>query len=88
MEWTDSDACDSRYLVGLYGGETVRRYFGFHTAPETISLSREMGIGWDRISNYDWNARVTCAPAGGIGVEGSGRDSHAVGPARVGQLRK
>ena len=65
MEWTDPDACDSRYLVGLYGGETVRRYFGFHPAPETTSLSREMGTGWDRISNYDWNARVTCAPADG-----------------------
>ena len=65
MEWTDPDACDSRYLVGLYEGETLRRYFGFHPAPETTSLSREMGTDWDRISNYDWNARVTCAPADG-----------------------
>ncbi len=65
MEWTDPDACDSRYLVGLYEGETLRRYFGFHPAPETTSLNREMGYAWDTISSYDWNARVTCAPADG-----------------------
>ena len=65
IEWFDPDQCDSRYLVGLYRGETVVRFLGFHPAPETTSLRREMGTDWDRIPNYDWNARVTCAPAGG-----------------------
>ena len=66
-EWTDPAACDSRYFVGLYEGETVRRNLGFHPAPETTGLSVELGFTFDRISNYDWNARVTCAPSDGSG---------------------
>ena len=66
-EWTDPAACDSRYFVGLYEGETVRRNLSSHPAPETTGLSVELGFTFDRISNYDWNARVTCAPSDGSG---------------------
>ena len=65
IEWFDPDQCDSRYLVGLYRGETVIRFLGFHPAPETTSFSEDTHMAWDTISNYDWNARVTCAPADG-----------------------
>ena len=65
IEWFDPDQCDSRYLVGLYRGETVIRFLGFHPAPETTSFSEDTHMAWDTISNYDWRARVTCAPSGG-----------------------
>ena len=65
IEWSDPDACDSHYFVGLYEGETVDRIFGFHPAPETTTYSANTQLPWDRISSYDRKARVTCAPSDG-----------------------
>ena len=67
IEWVDPAQCDSRYFVGLYSGETVKRIYGFHPAPETTSYSANTRLHWDRIPDSDWTARVTCAPADGSG---------------------
>ena len=65
IEWFDPDQCDSRYLVGLYRGESVVWFLGFHPAPETTSFSEDTQLAWNSIPNYDWRARVTRAPSGG-----------------------
>ena len=65
IEWSDPGACDSRYLVGLYRGENVVRFLGFHPAPETTTLSEDSHTAWDSIPNLNWRARVTCAPSDG-----------------------
>ena len=49
IEWSDPDGCDSHYFVGLYRDETVMRNLGFHPAPATTTLSRELRLPWDRI---------------------------------------
>ena len=67
IEWVDPAQCDSRYFVGLYSGETARRVYGFHPAPETTSYSANTRLHWDRIPDSDWTARVTCAPSDGSG---------------------
>ena len=46
VEWTDPDACDSRYLVGVYHTEELRslvRNLGFHPAPATTTVYLETG---------------------------------------------
>ena len=65
IEWSDPDQCDSRYLVGLYRGESVVRFLGFHPAPETTSFSEDSQMAWNSIPSSDWQARVTCAPSDG-----------------------
>ena len=67
IEWSDPDGCDSHYFVGLCRDETVMRNLGFHPAPATTTLSRELRLPWDRIPSYDRSARVTCAPSDGSG---------------------
>ena len=67
IEWTDPGGCESHYFVGLYRDETVMRNLGFHPAPATTTLSRELRLPRDRIPSYDRSARVTCAPSDGSG---------------------
>ena len=40
MEWTDPESCDGEYLVGLFNGDSVITFLGFHPAPETTSPKR------------------------------------------------
>ena len=67
IDWTDPNACDSRYLVGVYSGSGggIIRDMGFHPAPATSTLTSETRWIWGYITNQDWWARVTCAPADG-----------------------
>ena len=81
IDWTDPDACDSRYLVGVYSGSGggIIRDMGFHPAPATSTLTSETRWIWGYITDQNWWARVTCAPADGL-------DWRVVGETRI-QLR-
>ena len=67
IRWVDPASCDSRYFVGIYNssGTTIYRFYGYHPAPDTTSLERELGLLWDRIADLDWLVRVSCVPASG-----------------------
>ena len=66
IAWSDPEPCSHRYLVGLYdSSETVRRFLGYHPAPETTSLIRELGALWDLSFGAGLWARVTCASVNG-----------------------
>ena len=67
IQWNDPAACDSRYLVGIYDGSAtiIRHFYGYHPAPDTTSLERELGMLLDSIADLDWLVRVSCAPSGG-----------------------
>ena len=47
IEWNDPQSCDGQYMVALYtSSDYVVRFMGFHPAPETTSLSRELYTRW------------------------------------------
>ena len=68
VEWTDPDACDSQYLVGVYYTEELDRLvrnLGFHPAPATTSVYEETGWLFEYPPSDSWWVGVTCAPDSG-----------------------
>ena len=62
LAWLDREGCDGDYLVALYGqGGSVRKFFGYHPAPETTSLEVETNLQWDHIAGSTHTVRVSCA---------------------------
>ena len=41
---------------------------GFHPAPQTTTLSENLGRSWDDIPNLDWFVRVRCHPSDNLGL--------------------
>ena len=64
VEWYDPSGCAGRYYVGIFNSqETVVNNLGYHPAPQTTSLSQNLGRSWDDIPNLDWFVRVRCHPS-------------------------
>ena len=73
IEWTDPDACDSQYFVGVYNNEElyrVERILGFHPAPATTTLNADLNLSWDSVPSHDWWVGVNCASSSGWRVVG------------------
>ena len=76
IEWNDPEPCDGEYLVGLYTStDYLARFMGFHPAPETTSLSRELGTWWSLERFPDYWAGVSCDPSDYSGRRHLGRVS-------------
>ena len=77
IEWSDPEPCDGQYMVALYYTITdyLVSFMGFHPAPATTSLSRELGIRWDFERFPDYSAGVSCDPSDYSGRRELGRVS-------------
>ena len=76
IAWTDPEPCDGEYFVGLVtSSDYVTNFLGFHPAPETTSLSRELTTWWDFQSFPDRWAVVRCDPSDWSGRRQLGRVS-------------
>ena len=76
IEWNDPLPCDGQYMVALYtSSDYVVRFMGFHPAPETTSLSRELYTRWDLQFFPDRWAGVSCDPSDYSGRRHLGRVS-------------
>ena len=76
IEWNDPQSCDGQYMVALYtSSDYVVRFMGFHPAPETTSLSRELYTRWGLEFFPDRWAGVSCDPSDYSGRRHLGRVS-------------
>ena len=76
IEWNDPQPCDGQYMVALYStSDYLVTFMGFHPAPATTSLSRELYTRWGLQFFPDRWAGVSCDPSDYSGRRHLGRVS-------------
>ena len=64
VQWNDPSGCVGRYYVGIFNSqETVVNNLGYHPAPQTTTLSENLGRSWASTPPLDWFVKVRCHPS-------------------------
>ena len=76
IQWNDPQPCDGQYFVALYtSADYLVTFLDFLPAPQTTSLTAELGVRWEFDGFPDYWAGVSCDPSDWSGRRSLGRAS-------------